>query len=141
MPAVPKRHEIREYIKTMLTNVHDEVGDKVYSNRVTAYFKSELPCISIFTRDEEAKPRNMAASQYIRNMSLVIEIHAASNEDLDLKLDEIAEAIEQTIAADSNFGGLATSTLLQSTEIELSPDTTTTAVGALSLVYSITYIK
>lgn len=140
MPA-PKRHQIREYIKTLLTNAHDDVGEKVYSNRVSAYWKSEVPCISIFTRDEEAKPRNMSASQYIRTMSLVVEIHATGNEDLDLTLDEIADVVETKISEDSNFGGLATSTILQATEIELNSETTTTGVGVLSLVYSIQYIN
>ena len=140
MPT-PKRHQIREYIKTLLTDCHEDVGSKVYSNRVSAYWKSEVPCISIFTRDEEAKPRTMAAAQYIRVMSLVIEIHATGNESLDLKLDEIADAVEVKISQDSNFGGLATSSLLQSTEIELNTEVTTEAIGSLSLVYSITYIN
>lgn len=137
--STPRRHQIREALRIMLEGQTD-AGDKVYSNRVSSFWRGELPCVSIYMRDEEATPREMAAKSYIRKGNISIEIHAEAKEDLDLKLDQIADQVETVIQADPSLGGNVLGSILTGTEIELS-EQATTPIGVLVLSYQITYIK
>lgn len=137
--SIPKRHQIREALRIMLDGQTD-AGSKVYSNRVTAYWRGELPCVSIFMRDEEATPREMAARSYIRKCNISVEIHAEAKENLDLDLDKIADQVETVIQADQSLSGTVQGTILTGTEIELS-EQATTPIGVLTLTFQITYIK
>lgn len=137
--SVPKRHQIREAVKAML-NGQTAAGDNVYSNRVSAFWREELPCISIFMRDEEATPRNMSNNRYLTKATMAIEIHAEAVEDLDLTLDQLADQVETIIGSDSSLQGNVQGCVLQNTEIELSAEATK-PIGVLSLSYQISYQK
>ncbi len=139
--SVPKRHKIREALKEMLLNQTD-AGSNVYSNRVSSYWRSELPCISIFMRDEELSPRDLSAKTYLRKSTITIEIHAEAKEDLDLALDKIADQVEGIILSDISISGTVQGCIFQGIEIDLaSGDETTTPIGVLSLNCQITYQK
>lgn len=135
----PKRHQIREALRIMLDG-QTEAGAKVYSNRVSSFWRGELPSVSIFMRDEEATPREMAAKTYVRKGNISVEIHAEAKEDLDLELDKIADQVEAVIQGDQSLTGTVLGSVLTGTEIELS-DQATTPIGVLTLNYQITYIK
>lgn len=137
--SVPKRQQIREALRTML-NGQTNAGANVYSNRVSAFWRSELPCISIFMRDEEATPRDMSAKSYLRRGTVSIEIHAEAKENLDLTLDEIADQVEALIIGNPSLSGTVHGCVLQNTEIELAGEPST-PIGVLSLSYQITYQK
>lgn len=134
-----KRTDIREAVKTMLLS-NTSAGANVFSNRVSAYWKSELPSISIFTTEEEAVPRNVGNRQSIRTMNLRIEIHAEATEDLDQALDDIADEVETILSADTGLTGQAINSTYTGCETELSADATT-PVGVIALNYSVKYIK
>lgn len=140
MPTIPKRQQIREEVQAMLIAANTSAGANVYSNRVSAFWRSELPSISIFMRDEEATPRDLANKSYVRKASLSFEIHAEAVESLDEQLDKIADEIEAAIVADQSLGGTVLGSTLLSTEIELAGEATT-PIGVLTLTYQITYVK
>lgn len=137
--SIPKRQQIREAFKAMLLN-NTAAGENVYSNRVSAFWRSELPSVSIFMRDEEASPRDMSARSYLRKATLSVEIHAEAKEDLDALLDQIADQVEAIVINDSSLSGTVQGCVLQGTEIELAGEATT-PIGVLSLSYQILYQK
>lgn len=134
-----KRQLIRESVKDILLNKTLCISN-VYPNRTSAYWRQELPSISIFIRNEAASRRNISSQIYIRNSELVIEIHAEASEDLDDKLDEISQQVEDLLYADESLKGTVQALVLQSTDIEIAAEATT-PVGILTLVYQITYLK
>lgn len=117
-----------------------QAGANVYSNRVSAFWRSELPCISIFMRDEESTPKDLSARSYLRRGTVSVEIHAEAKENLDLVLDEIADQVEAAILANPSLSGTVHGCVLQGTEIELAGEPST-PIGVLSLTYQITYQK
>lgn len=139
MPTTPKRQQIREAAKAMLLG-HTEAGQNVYSNRVSALWRSDLPSISIYLTDETATPRDLRQSSYVRTGTLVFQILAAATENLDHQLDTIADQIESITGADPSLKGTVQGFLLQSSESELNTEGTT-PIGTLSLIYQVTYIK
>jgi Flp pilus assembly protein TadG len=134
-----KRTDIREAVKTMLLS-NTVAGLNVYSNRVSAFWKAELPSISIFTTEEEATPRDANNKSYVRTMQLRLEVHAEATEDLDTFLDNAAVQVEDILNADQGLAGTAIGSKLTSTSIELAGDAST-PVGVLSLNYEIKYIR
>lgn len=134
-----KRTDIREAVKTMLLS-NTIAGLNVYSNRVSAFWKSELPSISIFTTEEEATPRDLGNKSYIRTMQLRLEVHAEATEDLDDLLDDAAVQVEDIMNADQGLLGTAIGSKLTTTSIELAGDAST-PVGVCSLNFEIKYIR
>lgn len=137
--STPKRQQIREAIKNMLLN-NTDAGANVYSNRVSAFWKSELPSISIFMRDEALTPRDMANKNYIRKSNVLIEIHAEANEGLDDTLDEINEQVEAILLADTGLINTVQGLVFTDLEFEVANDASTN-IGVLTLTLQITYTK
>ena len=134
-----KRQSIRDSVKEILLN-NTLCGANVYPNRTSAYWRQELPSISVYIRNETATRRNLSSQIYIRNSELVLEIHAEASEDLDTKLDVIAQEVEDLLYSDESLKGTVQGLVLQSTDIEIAAEATT-PVGILTLVYQITYLK
>lgn len=134
-----KRQEIREAVKAMLLD-QTLANANVYSNRVSTFWKQQLPSISVFTRDEETTPRDLANSKYVRTLNLTIEIHAEAKENLDDTLDTIADQIETLIGTDQSLGGTALGTIMTGTTVELAGEAAT-PVGVLTLSFQTKYIK
>lgn len=133
-----KRTEIRNAVKAMLLNA-TTCGANVYSNRVSTFWKAELPSISIFTTDEEAQPRDLRAQSYVVNMNLRIEIHAEANEDLDETLDDLSKEVQDLIQANQDLTGTCLGSVYTGAQIELA-DNGTTQIGVASLNFSVKYI-
>ena len=134
-----KRQTIREAVTSLLSG-NTLCGTNVYSNRVAAYWRTELPSISIFIRNETATKRGLSGNAYIRNAELAIEVHCEATENLDNSLDTIAEQVESILESNDSLNGTVQGLVLQDTEIEIIGDSTT-PVGVLTLVYQITYLK
>lgn len=135
--SVPKRHQIREAVKEMLLG-QTLAGENVYSNRVSSFWREELPCISAFFRDEEATPRDISGKNYTRKATIAIEIHAEASEDLDLKLDEISEQVEAIIIGDLTLKGTVFGCVYQGADFDFSGDAQK-PIGVISLSYQITF--
>lgn len=136
MPA-PKRQLIREALRDMLIN-QTSAGTNVFPDRVSAFWKSELPSISIFFREEEGAPRNISGKDYIRKARIGIEVHCEVNEGLDSRMDEIADKVEETIFADLSLRGTVYGTIYQGSSFEFSGEGTG-LIGVISMTFEITY--
>lgn len=135
-----KRQEIREALKNMLLD-NTDVGSNVFTNRVSAFWREEFPCISIFMKDESSSPRNLSTRATVRTGSLIIQVINEATEDLDNSLDTIAEQIESIIDTDPSLTATVQSCILTDSEIELSGEVSTKPIGSLTLVYEIKYLK
>jgi hypothetical protein len=134
-----KRQSIRTAVQTMLSG-HTDVGTSVFANRVSAFWREELPCISIFTKDEQSQPRDLSGRQSIRNLTLAIEVRIEVNENLDDSLDTIANQIEDIISADTSLMGQASGAQETSTVLDVSVEGDK-QIGLLTLTYTVTYIQ
>lgn len=109
------RKAIRARVRTVLLN-NTDAADRVYANRVTPHFTTELPAIVIRTETEdvervfEVEPRT-----YKRSLQLVIEILAEADSSLDDELDDLANAVQTLIEEDPNLNELCEECYLQQT--------------------------
>lgn len=140
-----KRQDIRDALVAILaTPVNDvyptQAGENVYANRSAHLWRSELPLIMIYARNESAIRRSLNSAQSIRTLQLSIEIHAEANEDLDDTLDEISREVEDLIGADTSLSGTTQGTDLKDTEMSLDSDGER-QVGKLTLTFETKYIE
>lgn len=135
--SAPKRQQIREALRDMLINQTD-AGANVYPNRVSAFWKAELPSISIFFREEEGTPRNLSGKDYIRKGQIAVEIHCQVAEGLDDSMDKIADQVEQKIFGDLSLLGKVLGTIYQNSSFEFSGEGRD-VIGVTSMTFEITY--
>lgn len=132
---------IRQQFKSLLKGFTD-CGDNVFTQRSRPFVQaegwaSELPAIIIYTNDDSSTVFNVAPAEWRRTPSVVVEIHAAANEDTDDFLDHVAEQVEILIsrynweAQDMGFG-------LGDTRMSL-VEAGSQINGALSLTFPMTY--
>lgn len=132
---------IRNKFKALLQGFTD-CGQNVFTQRSRPFVQaegwaSELPAIIIYTNDDASSVYNVAPAEWERVPSVVVEIHAAADEDTDDFLDHVAEQVEILIsrynweAEDMKFGlGDTKMTLVESgSQIN----------GALALTFPMTY--
>ena len=133
------RKLIRHAVKDLLID-NTSAGPNVYPNRETNLWESELPAILIYTKDEpEAQPRAVNSQQYIRKLTLFIEIKTLATETVDDDLDDLAEEVESIIRANPNLNSTATSVQYKGTEIILDA-TSETEKGVAILTFEVQYI-
>lgn len=117
-------------------------GQNVFPQRSRPFVQaegwaSELPAIIIYTNDDSSAVFNVAPAEWERVVKVVVEVHAAADEDTDDFLDDVADQIEILIsrynweAEEIRFGlGDTKMTLVESgSQIN----------GALALTFPMTY--
>ena len=108
------RKQIRDAVKTALTNLVT-TETRVFTNRVRAMKKNDLPGLIIYTVEEDSEP-GAVGGQLNRTLDLAVEAYVKTSEIIDDDLDIIAAEVETAIAGDPTLGGLALDTLISSTE-------------------------
>jgi hypothetical protein len=135
-----KRTDIRKALVQILTGSTD-AGNRVYSNRTTPWASSKLPAINVVTGSEEATPRDIRASTYIRKVTFNIEIHSTVDSDVDDALDDLAADVEAAIDADRTLMGTANAgSIYKGTEILIDDTGGEKPIGKAILTYEIQYI-
>lgn len=132
-----KRKAIREAFVDLLTNETD-AEDRVYSNRVRPIWRSKLPAILVFSRNEPASIFAESPREMQRELTLSVEIMADANDSLDNSLDVIAEQVETLLDVDHTLGELCHDVVLESTEMVINRDGDT-LYGSCILNYKIIY--
>jgi len=111
------RQQIREAVALSVTGLVT-TGQNVYQSRV--YPHNVLPCISIFTKEEQAEFTSVSRPRASRReLSLVIEIRAKEAADVDDQVDQISAEIEAAISGDITLGGIAKDIQYEGIDIEL----------------------
>lgn len=133
-----KRINIRSNVVSTLQSAATAAGSRVFGDRSTPIWKSELPVILVYARDEESEPFHQGSDELRRTLRLAI--HAEHEGDaLDDALDGLAVDIENAMKSDATLGGEAVDSTLIQTEIEVSPEGEK-PYGAIRLTYEVTYI-
>jgi len=134
------RQQIRESVATIVGSL-TTTGTNVFQSRVYNVQETELPCLLIYTTDEEVSgPQSIASPRRIeRVLELVIEGKARASATLDDTLDDIAAEVEVAMGADPTLNVNAVDSLLSSVAIEYSADAEQ-PVGSIVMRYSVAYI-
>lgn len=116
------RTQIRDAIATRLTGLAT-TGARVYRSRAFSLAENELPSLSVYLKREEIREVTFGTTPTLhRRMELVIEAHAASNDDLDTTLDTICAEVETAMEPILTVGGVSVPAALSTTEIEFLSD-------------------
>lgn len=146
----PKRRHIRDAfrarLKSPLPSASDAAyrtvaADRVFTSRTRPLFRKDLPAILVYARSEDAVGDTVidgSTAFTVRDLRLAVEGIVEAEEDIDDRLDELAEQIETAIdgfeipgleTARINYGG---------TEIQVDPDAET-PFGGVRLTYTVRY--
>jgi hypothetical protein len=131
------RNEIRNAVTALLMG-STSAGVRVFPTRKTDHLASELPVISIYTRDEDSELNGNAPRELERSTRLLIECMVQEDENVDDAMDDFAEEVEDIMDADYTLGGLCFESQLVSTDMDSVKDSGR-AVGILELTYQIEY--
>ena len=137
-----KRTSIRNALVALLTGTGPSyatsAGAKVYSNR--AKKTNGLPNIKIHDEQETAQPRDIRSSNYIKKITMNIEITVAGREDYDTTLDNLAQQVEDLMASDRTLGGTASGVIYTGTDLNFEDGGDDGTTGKATLTYEITYL-
>ena len=112
------RRQVRDDLVTTLTGL-GLTGSNVFTGRAHAIAEASLPALFVRTPSEESTLDNIGSDPAIqRNITAIIGILAAGNENVGNDLDAIAVQVENAIHADVTLGGKADDLLLVSTETD-----------------------
>jgi hypothetical protein len=120
MPA-HMRKQIRDAAATALTGLAT-TETRVYPSRNHRTRPDDLPCLMIFTKDEESAPDNMSRPRDLeRACEVVVVGRAKDNSTLDDTLDLIAAEVEAALG-NNLLSDLASELFLARTEQIYDPD-------------------
>lgn len=137
-PKLVKR-KIREYVKNILLD-KTPARERVRIGRSVPTQAEDLPTLLVYTQGETVSRFDEAPKSYRRNMNLVIECLEAgdTDDDLDSRLEELGEKVEELIEADETFGGLINKVELSSTSYQTEPDGQS-PIGSLVLGFNVDF--
>lgn len=139
-PAFARKRAIREYVKKALIGKTD-AGQRIFINRVIPTQIEDLPVILVYSLGENVTRFNEAPKDYKRDFNLRVEIVAAGDQDddLDERLELIADKVESLLEQDETFGDLVSHIELKSTEYTGDHEAQS-PVGMLALNYSVVFV-
>jgi hypothetical protein len=133
------RTSIRKSIVSLLKNsrLKKLLGDRIYESKV--YPVDNTPSIVVYTPSEQVIEYSMSFPRsQTRQLSLIIEIYAKENSNIDQISDSLALEVEEIIAADPTLGKMVKDMVLNSSETIFSGDGDK-PIAVATLTYHITY--
>lgn len=135
----PIKRRIKEAVKNALSGVL--IGDNTVEIAKTIPSQVEhLPKILIYSVNETVNRFDEAPKTYERTLNIKIECVVASHaeDDMDSRLEQIAEAVEARIESDETFSGLVHRAELTNVEYESTTEAQS-IVGMVALTYELYY--
>ena len=130
---------IRNKIKEMLI-AKTLCGNNVTQNRFHKWREEKLPAISIYTLSETSEVWNVAPREYKRKLAIAVEILTIADDNIDDRLDEIAQQVENVLNTDISLGGVCDNVFFQNTVVGFVPDGTgSDLLACAKLEYEIVY--
>ena len=112
------RKQIRTASAIAVTSL-TTTGANVFKTRFYPQETANLPCLLVYTLEEETEPASMGNTGTLeRTVTLAIEAVVKATETLDDTLDKICKEVEIALMADPTLGGLAKDSYIMSTEID-----------------------
>jgi hypothetical protein len=133
------RQQIRDRIATVVTGL-PTTGANVYKTRRYALDDSKLPAICVYTMDESSSLITIGSRTLRRVINVAIDIVIkGSSTTVSDTLDTICVSAEEAMAADFTLNGLAKSSVLTSTEIDVNVEGEK-SIASARLVYTVEYV-
>lgn len=133
------RQQIRDRVATVVTGL-PTTGSNVYKTRRYALDDSKLPAICVYTMDESSSLITIGSRTLRRVINVVIDIVIkGSSTTVSDTLDGICVSAEEALAADFTLNGLAKSSVLTSTEIDVNVEGEK-SIASARLVYAVEYV-
>lgn len=142
-----QRGDIREAIKAALTTPPiSGIGTRVFTNRMRKVYPDEMPAVVIYTKSESAEIYIAAPREYKRTMKVAIEVfdkfddagETTLEDDVDDRLDALAEQIEQRLYKDETLGGKVSDLKFSDSESDFMPEGEQ-PIGALRMTFDVEY--
>jgi len=133
------RKQIRDAVATLVTGL-PTAGASVYKMRRYALDDAKLPAICVYTGDENSSLITVGSRTLRRVINVVVEAYCkGASTAVQDTIDTMCVEIEEAIAASFDLGGLAKSTILNATEIDINVQVES-AIASAKLVYAVEYI-
>ena len=102
------RKQIRSAVEAVLTGLVT-TGANVFVSRSIDIPESKLPCLLIYTNEENSEPISMGSPRrYENTVMLDVQAIVQKNDESDDLLDTIAVEVEVALNTDLTLGGLVT---------------------------------
>jgi len=137
------RQLIREDVVARLKSAVSEVSDRVFKARAESLGEIEVPCICVYTRDEETQTLSSQPTIQNRKLNLAVEIIVSGTNEIDDELDALADKVEVEMlkcSAQAPASGLYSSVELSKTEMGFI-DLGRKPTGAARLTFEFSYEK
>lgn len=132
------RKQIRDRAAVLLTDL-TTTGDRVFKTRTLKVPADKLPCLLIYTLEEDSELVTMAADPTLmREAGLVIVGLAQAAANLDDLLDRIAAEVETALGADPKLAGLAKNSWLEETAVSPAGEGEQEQ-GSIALTFTVQY--
>lgn len=134
-----RKRAIRRQIQSILLG-KTKAQDRVFINRSIPTQEEDLPVILIYSTNEAITRMNEAPKDYKREMNIRIECVAVGDqdEDLDGRLEEIGDVVENLMEQDETLGDLVHYVELKGTEYTAEAEAQS-PVGVLALTYTLIF--
>jgi hypothetical protein len=133
-----RRQQIRETLATTLTGL-TTTGANVFQSRVYSIEENKLPCLLIYTKDEESEPLAMNPPRSIKKiLNVIVEAYCKQNANFDDTIDTITKEVEEAIYSDRLINNLAKDSFLISTEIDYNKEGDN-PIGIVTMTFQIEY--
>lgn len=112
------RKQVREKVAQVLGGL-TSTGSRVYQSRVKPLSDAQLPCLLVFTLQDDTDHKSLGYPRLVqRGLSVAVTALVKASDDFDDKLDQVCLEVEKAIAADVSLGGLVDDIRLLQTLIQ-----------------------
>lgn len=133
------RQQIRDRVATLVTGL-PTTGASVYKMRRYALDDAKLPAICVYTTDESSSLITIGSRTLRRVINVVVDIIIkGSSTAVSDSIDTICVSAEEAMAADFTLNGLAKSSVLTSSEIDVNVEGEK-SIASARLVYAVEYV-
>lgn len=132
-----QRKLIRKKVAELLAGATN-AGASVFASRARAVFANELPAILVYSREETVTIYNASPRELQHVLTLVIEIAATADEELDDLLDDIAQQVIDRLNEYQTLDGTASDRVLTGSQLQIVGEGENQH-GACALTYEVTY--
>lgn len=135
----PPKRRIKEAIQAALKG-KTPAGDAVFLSRAIPSQYEDLPIINVYSTGETSGIFDVSQKRYRRVLEVKIEclVTGKDDDDLDLKMEVLADRVEALLEIDETFGGVANSLELIGADYQAESEAAT-SVGLLSLRYGVEF--
>lgn len=137
------KRQIKVAIRNLLREKHNGVKPNLIRVSRTIPTQSEdLPAILIYSTTETVRRFDESPKRYERTLTVNIECLDSGNndDDMDMRLEIIAERVEALMESDETLGGIANDLELVATNYQQEPDGES-PMGSLVLQYNVEFYQ